>query len=215
MHIPDGFLSPEVFSVMFLLMLIFWTFSFRKANKVLQEKYVPFLALLAAGIFAAQMLNFPIVGGTSGHLMGAALAAILLGPYGGIIVITVVLLIQTFLFGDGGVTAIGANVFNMGVIGAFVGYCIYQPIAHVIKGKLGISMGAFLASWTSIVVAAVAAGLELGASGTIPYGVAVPAMAFWHIMIGVGEGLITVAVIIYILRVKPELFEIPKISPGL
>jgi cobalt/nickel transport system permease protein len=158
------------------------------------------------------MLNFPVAGGTSGHLVGGALAAILLGPWAGLLVMTCVLLVQAIVFQDGGITALGANVLNMGIISVFVGYYVYRLVSELLKGKrLAEPVGGFVAGWASIVVAAVACAVELALSGTSPLGVALPAMAGVHALIGIGEGLITALVLGFLRATRPDLLALEKI----
>lgn len=216
-HIPDGFLDLPICVIMYAISLVFWIPAFRKARRVLGEKHIPLMSMLTAGVFAAQMLNFPIVGGTSGHLVGGTLIAIFLGPYAAIICITIILVIQALLFGDGGLTALGANVFNMGIVAA-LSYYVYIAVTRIISGRRGVLTGAFIASWFAVVAGAVSCGIEVGLSSTFqPYGgivTTVPAMAFWHVIIGVGEALITMSILAYTLKVKPNLLELRKIMPG-
>jgi cobalt/nickel transport system permease protein len=156
------------------------------------------MGVMAAFIFAAQMINFPIAGGTSGHLLGAALATVLLGPWCASITITTVLVIQCLFFQDGGVTALGANVLNMAIIGPLVAMGIYTAVTRLIGDKKGVTAGAFIAAWASVVAAAAFAALELAFSGTVPFKVVFPAMIGWHVLIGFGEGLITAVVVSFV-----------------
>ncbi len=205
MHIPDGFLDPTMIAVTFGITIVFWIVASLKFKGTLEEKQVPLLALITAGVFAAQMINFPIVGGTSGHLVGATLISILFGPYAAIVSITIILLIQGFVFGDGGITALGANVLNMGIVAAFSGYLIYKAITKLHRGTGVALAAAFIASWVSIVLGAFACGIEIGLSSIFPYGmdVTVPAMVFWHVIIGLGEGIITVLILAALMRTQP------------
>ncbi len=163
------------------------------------------MGVLAAFIFAAQMLNFPIAGGTSGHIIGAALLVIFLGIYAGSIVMAAVIIIQALIFADGGITAIGANIFNLAIIAPLAAYSIYSLIKKMSSSRVALSLAAFLAAWFSVEISAIAVTLELAASGTIALNLALPAMIFWHFFIGIGEGFITVAVINLIYRVRPDL----------
>jgi cobalt/nickel transport system permease protein len=166
------------------------------------------MGVLAAAIFAGQMLNFAVAGGTSGHLLGATIAAILLGPWAAILVITTVVGVQALIFQDGGLLALGANIFNMAVIGVAVAYMTYQTVQKVAgRRKWGIFVGGFLAAWLSIVIASLAAALELAVSGTSPANIAVPAMASIHALIGIGEGLITVGALAIIYAARPDLLN--------
>lgn len=162
------------------------------------------MASVAAFIFAAQMINFPVASGTSGHLLGGVLAALILGPWAGFLVITLVLTIQAFLFGDGGVIALGANIINMGIIGTVGGWYLFQGIYRALGSKPSRFLSiAFVVAWLSVVLAAAGASLELGASRTIPLYDVLPAMLGTHALIGLGEGLITVA-LLFFLRSRKE-----------
>jgi cobalt/nickel transport system permease protein len=208
MHIPDGFLSVWVSVVCWILSILAIGYALRRLGKDLDERQVPMMGVVAAAIFAGQMLNFAVAGGTSGHLMGAALATILLGPWPAVIVMTCVVGVQALIFQDGGLLALGANIFNMGVVGVFVSYTVYRLIYRLAGGKSwGIFVGGFLAAWLSIVIAALAVALELALSGTSPANLAIPAMAGIHAIIGIGEGLITVGALAFIYAARPDLIK--------
>jgi len=206
MHIPDGFLNTAVSVATGAAAAGAVGYGAYKAREELDEKSVPLLALCAAFIFAAQMLNFPVAGGTSGHFLGGVLAAVLLGPWLGGLVLTLVLVVQALGFADGGVTALGANVFNMALVGTIAAYFIFRGL----KGALPRSRFYFLAStgaaaWLSVMLASGACAVELALSGTSPLGVALPAMLGIHAIIGVGEATITVLVVSVVLAVRPDL----------
>lgn len=205
MHIPDGFLSPSVFGISWVASVAGIWFSVKQAAKMMKEKMIPLLGVTAAFIFAAQMINFPVAGGTSGHFLGGALAVILLGPWAGALVIAVVLIVQCLLFQDGGLTAYGANVLNMSFFGAVGAYLIYSLIRKAISGNVGILVGAVISAWASVVLASSACAFELGFSGTSPISIALPAMAGVHMVIGMGEAVITFFIISFILKVRPDL----------
>ena len=213
MHIPDGFLSMSVSITMYIIAILFWFLAFGRAKKVIGDKHIPLLAVLAAAIFGGQMLNFTLigVGGTSGHLLGAALAAIILGPYGALIIMTLVLVVQALFFADGGITVLGANIVNMGIIGGFTAYITYKLLRKTMKS---IVIPSFLAAWLSVVVASFICALQLGFSGTIGLTKAIIAMVPIHALIGIGEGLITVGVLKFIQKTRPDLLKLEKISPG-
>ena len=143
----------------------------------MKDRMVPLMGVLSAFIFAAQMINFPVMGGTSGHLLGGVLAAVLLGPWAGAVVIASVLIFQCLVFQDGGLTALGANILNMALAGTLGGYFIYRVIAKLLGGRRGIVTGAVAAAWLSVVAAASLCALELALSGTSPLGLVLPAMA--------------------------------------
>lgn len=206
MHIPDGVLSTGVWLSLWVASVGIISFCIKKITQILKDKMVPLMGIMAAFIFAAQMLNFPVSGGTSGHLIGGVLAAVALGPLAGPIVITVVLIVQALIFQDGGITALGANIFNMAVIGSMFGYLIYNLIRRTVKGNTGILIGCVIASWLSVVVASFACALELGLSKKFfELSVTIPAMVGIHSLIGIGEAIITFLVVSFILKVRPDL----------
>jgi len=207
-HIPDGFLDTKTWVTAAAVSGIIVAYAAKKVKEELGEKQIPLMGVMAAFIFAAQMINFPVAGGTSGHFVGAALAAIFLGPWAAALLMTTILLVQALLFADGGITALGANILNMGILAPFAAYWIYTSIKNIFTGRAGMMTGAFLASWFSVFISAAACALELAASGIVPVGVALPAMAGWHALIGLGEGLITATVITFVLQVRPDLFKI-------
>jgi cobalt/nickel transport system permease protein len=179
-------------------------FSFIKARNELQERKAPVVGMVAAAIFAAQMLNWPIPGGTSAHFVGGSLAGIILGPYAGCIAMTSVLLIQTLVFADGGITALGANIWNMGVVNVFAGYYIYRLLS-----RRGIFLSSAVAGWAGITLAAIFAGIEIGISSSFQYSlmVTVPVMGVWHALLGIVEGFITAGVVSYIASSRPDILE--------
>ncbi|MBL7197390.1 MAG: energy-coupling factor ABC transporter permease [Candidatus Omnitrophica bacterium] len=205
MHIPDGFLAVNTWVPAWLISIGGIGYCLKKTAQLLKDKMVPLMGVMAAFIFAAQMLNFPVMGGTSGHLLGGVLAVVLLGPYAGAIVIAVVLTAQCLIFQDGGLTALGANIFNMSFLGAIGGYFIYNIIRRIIKNNRGIIIGAGIAAWASVVVASSACAVELAISGTSPLRAALPAMAGVHALIGIGEAIITCLIIGFVLKVRPDL----------
>lgn len=208
MHIPDGFLSLGTAVMAWLFAVAALAYAVARTNRELGEKQVPLMGVMAAFIFAAQMLNFPVAGGTSGHLIGGALVAILLGPWAGMLVMTAVVGIQALLFQDGGLLALGANILNMGVIACLVGYYVYFGLQRVLSSKPWVNLGsAFAAAWFSVLVTSIACSLQLSTSGSSPLHVALPAMAGIHALIGVGEGLITVAALGFITATRRDLLD--------
>jgi cobalt/nickel transport system permease protein len=201
MHIPDGFLTPQVFIPFWIVAVGGLTYALRKTKQILEEKAVPLMGVSAAFIFAAQMLNFPIIGGTSGHLLGGVLAAVLLGPYAGAVVLSLVLIVQCFIFQDGGLIALGANIFNMAFLGSMGGYYVY----HLLRKKAGMKISVGIASWFSVVIAAFACAIELALSGTSSLKIVLPAMVGIYMLIGIVEAIITCLVINFVLRVRPDL----------
>ncbi|MEW6276024.1 MAG: energy-coupling factor ABC transporter permease [Bacillota bacterium] len=198
MHIPDGFLTPGVWAGASVLSAGALAGAVAKTRETLQDRQVPTLGVAAAFIFAAQMINFPVAGGTSGHLLGGALAAILLGPWNAFLVMTTVLTIQCLFFSDGGLTALGANVLNMAVIAPWVAYVMARLFKGTEGNKAIRSAAIFFASWSSVMAAALACTVEIALSGSVPWQVALPAMAGWHALIGIGEGLITTVVVAFV-----------------
>jgi len=205
MHIPDGFVGPGTAAITYVASAGMVALGARKTRQELGERQVPLMGVMAAFIFAAQMINFKVAGGTSGHLLGAALAAILLGPWSGSLVITAVLMVQALVFQDGGIMALGANVFNMAVVGIWVAWFTYQALQRLLPDEKWFWARAFVAAWLSVVIASAAASLELAFSGVSPLGVVLPAMVGVHVLIGIGEGLITGAVLVFIRASHKEL----------
>lgn len=208
MHIPDGFLSVLVSVILWIISIIAVGYALQRVGKDLGERQVPLMGILAAAIFAGQMLNFSVSGGTSGHLMGAAIATILLGPWAGVLVLTCVVSIQALIFQDGGLLALGSNIFNMGIVGVAVSYFAYTTLQKILgKNKWGIFISGFVAAWLSIFIASLCAALELALSGTSPANIAVPAMGGIHALIGIGEGLITVGALAFLYASRKDLLE--------
>ena len=206
MHVPDGFLSAEVAVACAVPAVVAVGIGLRRAEVDLDERRVPLLGVTAAFVFAAQMLNFPIAGGTSGHFMGAALAAVLLGPWLACLVLAVVLGVQAFLFADGGVSALGANILNMGVVGALGAGLVMGIAMRVLPRTRRAFLGAAaVASWLAVVAGSIACSFELALSGTVPLGTVLPAMVGVHALIGVGEAVVTVAAVSAVLASRPDL----------
>lgn len=207
MHIPDAFIPMEQALVYWVIALIFIVLALRWARRSMGEEKVPLVAVLAAGIFAIQALNIPIPWGTSGHMVGAALAAIVLGsPFAGVFVLTLVLLVQGVIFGDGGITVMGANIINMGVIGGFVGYYGYAGIKRVIGNAYA---AAFIAAWASLFVSAILCAVELAIAGTFPLVPALTGLGLYHAVIGLIEGGITAGALYLIASARPDILEHP------
>lgn len=209
MHIPDGILAPPAIAVTMLAGGAGFVYVLHRIRADLGSRATVRMGSMAAFVFAAQMVNFPIpFAGFSGHLMGGALAAALLGPWGGAGVIALVLLAQCLLFGDGGVTAWGANFLNMGLIGSVVGYGIYAPLRRRIGGPSGIMIGAMAAAWFSTILASGAFAVQMAASGRLQDFMRVLSwMVMAHALIGVGEALITGLTLRFLLRTRPDFIE--------
>ncbi len=208
MHIPDGFLSLSVAITFWTLAAIMIGIALRRTGKSLGERQVPLMGVLAAAIFAGQMLNFSVTGGTSGHLLGAAIATILVGPWAAVLIMTSVVSIQALLFQDGGILSLGANIFNMAIVGVFVSYTVYTWLVNIFKKQTwGIVVAGFLAAWSSIFIASLSCALQLAASGTSPANISVPAMGAIHALIGIGEGLITVGALSLVMAARKDLLN--------
>jgi cobalt/nickel transport system permease protein len=207
MHIPDGFLDAKTAASTVALSLLSVGVALRQVRREIPQRKTPLLGLSAAFLFTAQMVNFPVAGGTSGHLIGGLLVAAILGPSAAIVVVTAVLIVQCVLFADGGVTALGANIFNMAVLASVGGYVIYRTVSHCLPGIRGRVTAIAFAGWCSAMLASISAAGQLACSGTVGWSVAFPAMAGTHILIGIGEGLISALVFLAIHRTRPDLIS--------
>ena len=203
LHIPDGFLNLVVSLICWAITAVMIGMAVSRTNKALGEKQVPLMGIMAAFIFAAQMINFPVAGGTSGHLLGGALAAIVLGPWAGMLVMTAVIAVQGLLFQDGGLLVMGANILNMGLLTAAIGYGLYRSVVN--KSQTTKLVVAGIAAWLSVMAGALATSLQLWLSGTSNLQTVVIAMLGVHALIGLGEALITVAALSFIFRTRPDL----------
>lgn len=204
MHIPDGFIPTWQCAIYFIILIIAIYFASKWSKKNLDEKRIPLMAILAAGIFAIMSMNIPIPFGTSGHMVGGALVALVfLAPEAGVIVFTCVLLIQALLFGDGGITVLGANVLNMAIISGVVGLGTYKGLKGVIGKYPSIALGA----WLATIVSAAAAAIELYLAGTFPLTIGLGSMVLYHAFIGVIEATLTVIVIYALEKFRPDLLE--------
>ncbi|HMK43007.1 MAG TPA: cobalt transporter CbiM [Dissulfurispiraceae bacterium] len=219
MHIPDGYLSPQTYIPLLGAAAVFWSTALRKVRDRLSHRHVPYLAMAAAFSFLIQMFNIPIPGGTSGHAVGGAVIAILLGPWAAVLAISIVLVIQAVVFGDGGITAIGANCFNMATVLPFIGYGTFKAVCGTAREGTRVAVAAFLAGYIGLFAASLTAAVQFGiqpiiaadAQGTplyapYPLSVAVPAMVFQHlILFGVVEGMVTVLLLRYFIRNEKDL----------
>lgn len=210
MHIPDGFLSLPIALLFWAATLVLLSIAVRKTQGQLGERQIPLMGIMAAFIFAAQMLNFPVAGGTSGHMLGGALAAIVLGPWAGMLVMACVIGLQGLLFQDGGLVVMGANIFNMGLLTALIGYGLYRNMAGQNRTVRLVVAG--VAAWLSVMAGAFVTALQLGFSGTSPFGLVIPAMLGVHALIGMGEALITVAALTFIAKTRPDLLAAEKVK---
>ncbi|WP_431902904.1 energy-coupling factor ABC transporter permease [Nonomuraea sp. bgisy101] len=207
MHVPDGFFNAATSISAGVVAAAGVAVCLRGARRELDDRTAPMAGLVAAFIFAVQMLNFPVAAGTSGHLLGGALAAILVGPYTGVLCMTVVLLVQCVFFADGGLTALGINVVIMGMVTVLVGWGLFQLVTRAAKGKAAISAATFLAALVSVPVSALAFSLLFAVGGTAPIDATAVAAAMGgvHVLIGIGEALITTATVGAVLAVRPDL----------
>ena len=213
MHIPDGFLSPEVAGVTAVATAAAVGYGLKTASDALDERRVPLLGVTGAFVFAAQMLNFPVAGGTSGHFLGAALAAILLGPWLACLTMAVVISLQAFVFADGGITALGANVLNMGVIGALlVGGLMLATRRALPKSRMVLLAITGIGAWLAVMAGATATSVELAISGTVPLNTVLPAMLGVHALIGIGEAVVTAAAVAAVLAARPDLIAVSDLT---
>lgn len=202
MHIPDGFIPLWQCAIYYVILIVALYFSLNWARKNLDEKAVPLMAVLAAGIFAIMSMNMPIPFGTSGHMVGGALVAIVFcAPEAAVIIFTLVLLVQGLFFGDGGITALGANVLNMGIIGGFVGLFTFKALRKT-TGKY-VAIG--IAAWLAIFLAAEATAIEMWLAGTFPLVQGLAMMGLYHAFIGIIEAVLTVVVIMALEKLRPDL----------
>jgi cobalt/nickel transport system permease protein len=209
LHAPDGFVSAPIAIAMWAATAAVVAYAVTRTNRELDDRAVPLLGVMAAFIFAAQMFNFPVGPGMSGHLLGGVLASVMLGPWAGTLVMTAVVAVQALVFQDGGLLIMGANIFNMGIVGTLGGYALYRvavvPLGGEAAGRLP---AAALAAWASVVLGAVAMGLQLGFSDVVPLGLALPALVASHALIGIGEAAITVAALAFIRATRADLFRL-------
>jgi cobalt/nickel transport system permease protein len=206
MHIPDGIVSVPINLATLAIVVPSVSYAIWKTRKNLSDRFIPLTGIMAAYIFAAQMLNFPVLAGTSGHFLGAALAAIMLGPSLALIIMTLVLTIQCLGFADGGISSLSTNIFNMGILGSFSGYLIFISIQKISpRSKRLFILSAGIASWFSVVIAAVVVSFELSLSGVTSISIILPAMTGIYSFIGIGEALITCAVLAMVTSTRPDL----------
>lgn len=204
MHIPDGFIPITQCLIYYVILIVALYFSVKWAKSNLDEKRIPLLAVLAAGIFAIMSMNMPIPFGTSGHMVGGALVAIVfLAPEAAVLVFTVVLLIQALIFGDGGLTALAANVINMGIVGGAVGLYTFKAL----NTKIGNYPAVGIAAWLATVLAALACAIEMSIAGTFPINIGIPSMVLYHLFIGIIEAVLTVVVVAALDKFRPDLLE--------
>jgi len=208
MHIPDGFIDPQTSAIFAGISAVGVAAALKGARSQLDEKTAPLAGLTAVFIFAVQMLNFPVAAGTSGHLLGAVLAAVLVGPWAATLALTIVLLMQAFLFADGGLTALGLSVFNMSILAVWVGYGIFLLVRKILpKNKASVSAAAFVGALLSVPIAAAGFTLQyaMGATVTFSTTTVLSAMVGTHVLIGIGEAIITALTVTAVLASRSDL----------
>ena len=205
MHIPDGYLSPQTYLPLYGVAVSFWVIAARKLKRTLAKKHVPLVAMAAAFSFLVQMFNIPIPGGTTGHAVGGAVIALILGPWVAVMAVSVTLIIQALVFGDGGITALGANCVNMAIVLPFVSYGVFKLVSGKSKQGWRLSIAAFLSGYVGLVITSISTAIQFGIQPLVahaadgqplyapyPLSIAIPAMAIEHmILFGLIEGLVT------------------------
>jgi cobalt/nickel transport system permease protein len=207
MHIPDGFLSTRIAVSLDAVSGATILYASRRLRLAASDRLIPVMGVLAAFVFASQMLNFPIIGGTSGHLVGGALLGILLGPMAGFLTMSTVLIAQALFLQDGGLLTLGANIFNIGAVTAFVGYATFFLLGGGKSGGKHITLAGFLAAFISLIASAACCALQLALSGTIPLRIGLPSMMGYHVIVGLVEGGLTAGILSLLLRVRPDLLK--------
>jgi cobalt/nickel transport system permease protein len=207
-HAPDGFVNAGTAAVTGVISAGAVGYSLRQTRRQMQDRQIPLAGITAAFIFAAQMVNFPVAAGTTGHLLGGALAAILLGPSLGAVVVTVVVVVQALVFADGGLTALGLNVLNLAIVPAYGGYAVFRLVRKVLpRSRSGVVVATGIAGGLSVVLAAMAFSLEwlFGASAPVPFDTVFAAMVGVHVVIGIGEGVVSALAVGAVLASRPDL----------
>jgi cobalt/nickel transport system permease protein len=219
MHIPDGYLSPQTYIPLFGAFVSVAAVAVKKVKEIVSARSIPYLGMAAAFSFIIMMFNLPVPGGTTGHSVGSAVIAIIFSPWVAVIAVSVALIIQALIFGDGGITAIGANCFNMAVFMPFIAYFTFKLFSKIPFGKRSVSFAAFISGYLSLVMTAILTATEFGIQPMIastadgkalycPYNlsIVVPAMAIEHLLLfGIVEGIITATIVNYFLRNEPDL----------
>lgn len=205
MHIPDGFINGAASAGFGAVAAGGLGVSIRRTGQYLSERQVPLAGLVAAFVFAAQMVNFPVIAGMSGHLLGGVLAAVLVGPWAGFVVISVVLGVQSVFFADGGLSALGLNIVNMGVLGALLGFVIFRILRAALGGRVTLAAG--IAAFLSVPLAALGfvGQFAIGGTADVSMGALLMAMVGTHLLIGIGEGLLTALVVGAVMGSRPDL----------
>jgi cobalt/nickel transport system permease protein len=207
MHLPDGVLDPKIWATMDIVTVATVGYALRRTDRQMDEKKIPMMGVTAAFVFAAQLMNVPTPGGPPVHLIGAVLAAVLLGPWPAVLVMTAVMSVQALLLQDGGLLALGANIFNVGIIGALGGYAIYRGVRLLIKGDRGVVVATFAAAWISILVATLVVSAEMIYSGAVPAKLVLPALGSINFVVGAIEGLVSATIVGFVLKVRRDLIH--------
>ena len=211
MHIPDGFLTAPVWGCAYVVSAAVVGTVANRAGNDLDDLKIPMMGVMGAFVFAAQMINFPVLPGTSGHLVGTVLLMALLGAQPAVLTVTCIVIVQCILFQDGGFTSLGANVLNMAILPVAVGYPVYRGIQKLLAGSLaGWLTGAAVASWITVLLTAIVATIEITVSGRWPLKESLAIMSGLHAVIGLGEAAITVAVLGFIAKVRPDLVPVTE-----
>ena len=224
MHIPDGYLSPQTYIPFYAVFFGFMTIAIKKLKKKLTAKLVPFLGMSSAFAFLIMMINIPVPGGTTGHAVGAALISLVLGPWIAVVSVSIALIIQAFVFGDGGITAIGANCFNMAIAMPFIAYGCFKLLQGKSLNTRRMNISAFIAGYLSLCIASLLTAIELGIQPIIaaasdgtplyapyPLKITIPALAFEHFLLfGIIEGFITALLFRFFYNSNKELIEVLK-----
>jgi len=208
MHIPDGFLSNQVAISLNVVSGASVLYAARRVKVDVSGRAVPIMGMLAAFVFAAQMLNFPVLGGTSGHLIGGSLLAVLLGPMAGLLTMTTVVLAQALFLQDGGLVALGANVFNISSVTCFSGYAVFRLLKGGTSTGKRLFVAGFLAGWVSLMAGSACCAVEMGLSGAIPLRIGLATMLAYHAAVGIVEGMLTAGVLSFLFKVRPDLMRI-------
>jgi len=212
MHIPDGFLTNRIAVSLDIISGAGIYYAAHRAKVDFSSRMVPIMGVLGAFVFAAQMLNFPILGGTSGHLIGGSLLAILLGPMAGFLTMATVVIAQALFLQDGGLIALGANIFNITAITCFSGYAIFKLLGGSTGGGKRLVFAGFMAGWISLLISSSCCALEMGLSGAVPLRIGLPTMVGYHAIVGVVEGALTAGVLSFLFKVRPDLMNIDGIG---
>jgi cobalt/nickel transport system permease protein len=216
MHIPDGFLTTPVIFTTYLGSSTTLVFIWKKILEQFNQQSIPKVAILAAFIFITQMINIPIAGGTSGHLIGGFLATLLVGPYTAIFIISLVLTVQMLIFQDGGLTALGANIFNMGIAGIYLSYFVYMFSLKFLKKYLDNLVVhltlIFICSWLYVEIGAILCGIELSISGLADWKITVSFLFGIHALIGILEGIMTILIFKALQQIRPDLVYLSNLK---